>query len=144
MTMSLGCHSGSPSTPTPAATPAREPASDRPAPSASEDATAVVELRIDEIASHGNLRLRLLEVNDSRCPRGAQCIWEGQVTATVEVSRQNLMPQTVELMLRAGVEMWATAVAGFELRLLNVAPYPRDGVTPERGAHLATVEIRPL
>jgi hypothetical protein len=105
--------------------------------------TAVVELRFDEPLSLDTLRLRWLDLNDSRCPQGVQCVWEGQAVVTLEVSRDGLAPQRVELILRSGVEPGAETVAGYELRLLKVEPYPRQGVTPERNDYVATVEIRP-
>ncbi len=104
----------------------------------------MVALRFDETVTRGALRLRLVKLNDSRCPQGVQCVWEGQVAATVEVSRDDLAPRAVELTLRAGLDSGAETAAGHDLRLLSVEPYPRDGVTPERSAQVATVEIRPL
>ena len=140
-TLVLGCQGGAPATPT--AVPAREPASENAGPPAAAGETAVVELYFDETVSQGELRLRLLELSDSRCPLGVQCVWEGQVAATVEVSRDELAPQVVELVLRSGLDAGAKAVAGHRLRLLNVEPYPREGVTPERREYVATLEIEP-
>jgi hypothetical protein len=34
-------------------------------------------------------------VNDSRCPKGVQCIWAGQVTCLVEVTYQNVQKSMV-------------------------------------------------
>jgi len=143
-TLVVACQAGIPVTPT--AVPAREPASptsDNAAPPATAGETAAVELRFDETVSQGELLLRLLELNDSRCPLGVQCVWEGQVAATVEVSRDEFAPRVVELVLRSGLDAGAKAVAGHQLRLLNVEPYPREGVTPERREYFATLEIEP-
>ena len=104
----------------------------------------VLQLHFDERVSVGALHLRWLDLNDSRCPQGVQCVWEGQAVATVEFSRDDLPPDNVELTLHPGVETVASTAAGHELRLLAVEPYPREGVTPERSEHVATLEIRPL
>jgi hypothetical protein len=121
---------------------AREPVSE--AGAAPATAGEVVELRLDEVVSLGTLRLSLLELNDSRCPQGVQCVWEGRALATLEVSRADLTPQRAELILRPDTESAAKTIAGHELRLLNVEPYPREGVSPERSEYVATVEIRAL
>lgn len=103
----------------------------------------VVELRFDETMPVGALRLRWLELGDSRCPLGVQCVWEGQAVVTLEVSGDEVVPERVELTLRAGVEAAARAVAGRELRLLGVDPYPREGVTASRDEYVATIDLRP-
>ncbi len=141
----FGCEGGSLGRPS--VTPAGQPREPGPVPAATNTRTTaadgtVVELRFDESLSFDVLRLRLVELNDSRCPQGVQCVWEGQAVATVEVSGDDLAAQTVELVLRAGVEPRAVAAAGYELRLLRVEPYPRAGVTPERREYVATISIR--
>lgn len=145
----LGCQGGAP-TAKPAAVedvpPARSAAVESPEPP-KPSATTTVALRFDETAQHGDLRLSLLDLQDSRCPHGVQCFWEGQVTARIEASRSDSTSEAaeqVELVLRAGVEPEVEAAVGHAFRLLRVAPYPREGVTPERGEHEATLEIDQL
>lgn len=100
------------------------------------------ELRLDETTTFEHVRLAWVDLNDSRCPRGAQCVWEGQVVATIVVSRDDIEPQTVELTLRPGVVPSPQTAAGYELRLLRVDPYPREGIIPDRSEYIAIVEIR--
>ena len=106
--------------------------------------TSIVELRLDQTVSTDALSLRWQELNDSRCPVGVACVWEGQAAVILEVRRGGEAGKTVELVLRAGAEPAARAVAGLELRLLEVEPYPREGVVPERNQYVATLEIKPL
>ena len=41
------------------------------------------------VISGENLKIEFIEVTeDSRCPKGATCIWEGRVTALVEISKE--------------------------------------------------------
>lgn len=144
----LGCQGGTPATPT--STSAQQPASQAPvpgapsAPAATPGETSVVELGLDQTVSVGEVRLRWLDLNDSRCPLGVNCIWEGQAVVTLEVWRNDEAPQRIELTLRSGSGSAEEAVAGYHLRLLNVQPYPREGVTPKRSEYVATVEIKPL
>ena len=138
----LGCEGGGltdPSVP-----PSGETGSQSSAAPATAGEAAVLELRFDETVSAAALRLRWLELNDSRCPLGVQCVWEGQAVVTVEISGDDLAAERVDLTLRAGVEPAVVVVAAHELQLLDVEPYPREGVTPERGEYVATLEIRPV
>jgi hypothetical protein len=117
-------------------------------------------LHFDETVEYDGLLLQLLALEDSRCPLGVQCIWEGQVVATLDVARNDptesqnadepeksangaVHSETVELLLRAGRDQRSEAVAGYELLLTSVEPYPKDGVTTERAGHVVTIEIKP-
>lgn len=102
-----------------------------------------VELRFDETAKAGELTLRWLTVEDSRCPVDVVCIWAGQVAVTLELTRGD--EETVELRLLhlAGRQPAPERALDHELRLLEVEPLPREGVTPERGEWVATLEITP-
>lgn len=157
--LAIGCQGGAPSgapaagqkdalasprAPAPAAT--KIPAgSEDPPGSQADDGNRVVELGLDQVVTSGALRLRLLELDDSRCPLGVQCVWEGQVRATLSVSVDESVSagyETVELFLRAGVEPVDEVVFDHGLRLLRVEPHPRDGVTPARGSGVVTLEVR--
>lgn len=140
----------------------REPTSEPTAEHDEAEASGTVALRFDETVRHRDLDLRLIALNDSRCPLGAQCFWEGQVVATIEVSRRDggveveaaeesgarseavAAAETLELVLRSGHDQGGKVAAGSELRLTSVEPHPKEGVTPERSAHVVTVEIRTL
>ena len=106
--------------------------------------TVVGKLHFDETLSLGPLTLSGLGLKDSRCPWGARCVWEGLVVARIEVAGTVGALHRIELTLRPGVEPATKIVSGHELRLLDVKPYPREGVSPERAKVVATVEVRPL
>lgn len=138
--MALGCEGG------PIATPARTSAPEAPAqvatPAAGAREPAVVDLRFDQPLSVGQLRLSWLELNDSRCPLGAQCFWEGEAIVTLEASTDRLAARRVELRLRPGTQMAPRSVDNHELQLVAVEPYPQVGATHEREEYVATLEIR--
>ena len=113
-----------------------------PQPSSSSEGTGQqVELRFDETAEYRDLKLRWLEVEDSRCPIGVQCVWAGQVVVTVEATRGEEGPVELELVLRVGRDPRAVRAFAHELLLKGVDPPPRPGVTPERSHYLALLEI---
>lgn len=111
--------------------------------SSHEEASGVeVKLRFDEIKQAGDLELRWLDINDSRCPIGVTCIWEGQVVVRLEVRRApDETPIELELVLRAGLAAEPGKAFGVEVFLRDVEPHPKEGVTPARGDYVATLEI---
>ena len=131
-----GCSSGTPVSLEAASAPADS------ASSAAGEATPVtVELRFDVTIEHQGLDLRWLEIEDSRCPTGVVCIWAGQTVVTLEVARGEDGPVELKLVRRAGREPETARALDHELRLLEVDPHPKEGVTPERGDCLARIEI---
>ena len=93
----------------------------------------------------GGLQITWLEVQDSRCPEGAVCIWEGEVMARIQVSEAGEDLGTFALTLnRTDRDKAQITVGGRVIRLLAVEPYPElDVVTPhESYAALLTVDRR--
>ena len=122
--------------------PPSEAAAPQPNPS-SEGAGEQVDLRFDETVEYRDLRLRWLEIEDSRCPIGVQCIWAGQVAVTVEAAQGDEGPAELELVLRVGREVETVRAFAYDLVLQGVEPHPMQGVTPERSDYVAVLEITP-
>lgn len=88
-------------------------------------------------------------VNESRCPKGVQCVWAGTVTA-----RFKLVPrsggETVDVLavLPGGVSKDDAAgllpidTLGVTVTLLEVTPYPVAGQDPKSVTHRALVRVR--
>lgn len=132
-----GCSSGNPVSPPDSTSPPVE-TGDR---SSTQATTAEIELQFDEVLEYQGLKLRWLEIEDSRCPIGVTCIWEGQIIATIEAARGEETPVELELLLRAGHQPEPARAYDYELVLLGVDPHPKEGVAPERGSYLARIEI---
>ena len=105
------------------------------------DNPTLIELRYDEIASHQNLKFRWIKLEDSRCQTGVQCVWAGQLVATIEVARGKEVPVEVELVHRIGSEPKETNVYGYELRLKDVNPHPKNRVTHTRSEYVMRFEL---
>lgn len=99
-----------------------------------------VELHFDEKITVSDLELRWLEVADSRCPIGVQCISAGQIIAKIQVSR-GVEETMLELVLRPVAEPVPEKAFGHEFRLLGIEPHPRQGSTPDRSDYVAQIEI---
>jgi hypothetical protein len=69
------------------------------------------------------LRVAFVAVlEDSRCPRGAMCIWEGQARISLEAQPGDAAPVQVELSTLP--DKSSADVGDFRIRLQKVAPYP--------------------
>jgi hypothetical protein len=88
-------------------------------------------------------------VNESRCPKGVQCVWAGTVTA-----RFRLVPASggeavdVLAVLPGGVSKDDAAgllpvdTVGVTITLLELTPYPVAGQDPKSVTHRALVRVR--
>lgn len=95
------------------------------------DIDRAVEIRIDRsvfIRSEG-LTITFAEVEDSRCPRGVVCVWEGEGIAELRLRVVDGREAVVRPTVRPGTDPerfpWLTAYAfGLKISLLELAPYP--------------------
>jgi heat shock protein HslJ len=106
-----------------------------------------VDLRFDhteliEWPAGETVQLSWERVEDSRCARGAVCVWEGEVTVDLGVAVNGMDARSIELTLPARGEKNPQAmVAGFAIRLIDVAPYPVLDVPTDRGDFVATLLV---
>ena len=101
-------------------------------------------LRFDEPLDTAveQLQITLLDVDESRCPEGLTCFWEGQVSITIGVVENGRDLGTFEIDLHAGEEDKAVAVLGAHvIYLLDVVPFPKEGVESARSDYEATLRI---
>jgi hypothetical protein len=76
-----------------------------------------------------DLAVKFVDVaEDSRCPVGVECIWQGQVKIDLEIKRQDGSPDTIQLTSLAGEpELAEKAVGDLYIRLAKVEPQPMKG-----------------
>ncbi|WP_431894892.1 hypothetical protein [Nonomuraea sp. bgisy101] len=79
---------------------------------------------------------------DSRCPTGVQCVWEGDAVVKVRVTAGTAPPADHELHTSGRFET-AITVAGHELRLVDLKPYPRSGAAPSADRYRADFTLTP-
>lgn len=109
---------------------------------AAESAEAVV-LSLGEETTVGDVTLTWTEVEDSRCPIDVQCIWEGRVVVTLEVSVGDEDPETVRLTNHPdGLREEGDSDLVERLQLVDVEPYPHSEHPTERSDYRATIRIR--
>ena len=75
-------------------------------------------------------------VEDSRCPTGVQCVWEGRVRLSVQIE-DGSGSHTVELTLGE-----AQTVGAVSLTLTDVSPYPEEGTEIQDADYLFTFDVK--
>ena len=76
-------------------------------------------------AQYGDLRVRLVSVEDSRCPPGAQCIREGEAVLTFAVNTAT-DDGTIRLRSAPADSAW-TRYGAHTIRVDSVSPRPPAG-----------------
>lgn len=100
-------------------------------------------LRVGESASieGASLQVGFLEVaNDSRCPKGERCVWEGDATVRIWVQRGAGAKEKRDLHT-SGKAQDSADDSGHEVRLLRLAPEPVSGRTIEQRDYVATLQV---
>lgn len=78
---------------------------------------------------------------DSRCPKGVNCVWEGEAVAELVLGKMGT--DTLALTYRPGREEAALGRAsGYSFRLLEVNPYPEKGQSIEKENYEIVLEIK--
>jgi len=88
-----------------------------------------------------SLTVKLVEINDSRCPATVTCVWAGHAAVTLQVSKPGLAPATLVIGSQAPAAMglpYEASYAGHLFHLLaletggNTVPAPRATIRISR------------
>ncbi len=91
--------------------------------------------------SSQQLSLKFLSVSeDSRCPQGTNCIWEGNGKVNIQLTSQSQTSDTVELNTAMSLPSEATYL-NYNISLLDLQPYPLAGSTLQQSEYIATVSV---
>jgi hypothetical protein len=83
------------------------------------------------------LKISFSEVaEDSRCPKGVQCIWAGNGRVVLQVSQSGKKAAAVEL--NTGVEPKQHRFQDYDIKLVGLNPYPQNDVKLNRSDYAAT------
>ena len=99
------------------------------------------DLRVGESVRVGTgqtILIRFLRVTeDSRCPEGAVCIWEGNARVELQLERERLLIPPTIASLNTGVGPRSTDFAGYTIALRRLSPYPRIGEKIDARSYVA-------
>jgi hypothetical protein len=99
-------------------------------------------LKAGEVAevSDAGIKISLNGVlEDSRCPTGVQCAWAGNGRVSVKLSKGKGEPVSVELNTYAGPK--SSRFEGYDVRLMRLDPYPKDGAQTRKDAYVVTLMV---
>jgi len=64
-------------------------------------------------------------LDESRCPTGVQCVWEGNATISIEVSKKRKKSVRAILNTNTAIQQNELAYKNYRIKLLGLNPYPR-------------------
>ena len=79
---------------------------------------------------------------DSRCPQGVDCIWEGNAKVRLRLKRGR--GAAAEIELNTNIEPQRSAAHGYEIRLTNLSPYPKGSTPVDKKSYVASLEVRKM
>ena len=110
-------------------------------------ASLPVDLRADDAAfvewvTGETIQISLQQITDSRCAKGAICVWEGEVDALLSLTVNGVNVGEAQVTLPGRDDKKAVAlVEGYAIRLVDVAPYPVLDVVTDLADYLVKLEI---
>lgn len=79
---------------------------------------------------------------DSRCPIGVQCIWAGNAAAAVSVTDGTA--GKTDISLNTTLTPRSVRASGYEITLVTVDPYPKQGVAIPPATYVARFRVARL
>jgi hypothetical protein len=101
------------------------------------------DIKVGQVASISSQQLSLtfLSVSqDSRCPKGVNCVWEGNGKVNIQLTSQGQTSDTIELNTATSLPSEATYLS-YKISLLDLQPYPLEGSTIQQAEYRATVRV---
>lgn len=75
---------------------------------------------------------------DSRCPKGVNCIWAGNGKIVIKISKGK---KKADVQLNTGIEPRLGSFDEYKLKLVELNPYPESDVAIKRGEYVATLVV---
>lgn len=90
----------------------------------------------------GRLSIKVVSIEDSRCPRGTQCVWAGNAKVRIRVKNANGAAQVFDL--NTNMQPENVRFAGYRISLTDVNPRPANNIRINRNAYTATFSVTKL
>ena len=86
------------------------------------------------------LNIRFVSViEDSRCPQGVQCVWQGNAKASFQLSGFKRKASTVRL--NTAIEPKEAEYSGYKVKLVKITPEPKTGERLSARRYQATLVV---
>ena len=76
---------------------------------------------------------------DSRCPEGVQCIWAGNGKIILRLTKVGR--RSANLTLNTNLDPKQNSYRGYEVKLVGLNPYPKQGAPIRKRDYVATVVV---
>lgn len=99
------------------------------------------------VTANGSLTVKLVEINDSRCPAKVTCIWAGHATVTLQVSKSGSPAGRVTIGTEAPPNMELprdASYGGHLFHLVGLESGNADGSTQDVPSQRATIKVSRL
>jgi hypothetical protein len=98
------------------------------------------ENRIDSVAIGLNLKF-LSVIEDSRCPIGVDCIWEGNARVQIQIWLDGKTGDSQIFELNTNLELQSVRIQGYEIKIIDLIPKPKVDlkIEPENYTAIFTV-----
>ena len=95
------------------------------------------ETQIDSPDTEFNLKF-LSVVEDSRCPKGVDCIWEGNARLQLQMSLTKTDNNFETFELNTDLEPQSYLIEGYEIKILDLVPKPIVNLIIKQEDYVAT------
>jgi len=86
--------------------------------------------------------IKFLRVNeDSRCPEGVVCVWEGNARIELSLERERLIIPPTIAPLNTALDPRSTVFAGYTITLRRLSPYPKYRTQIDPRAYIARLIV---
>lgn len=100
---------------------------------------AILRYGIEYCSGDHALHLQIADIQDSRCPEGLVCIWQGEVTVKFSVNAA----ANYEVVLKSHTHP-AETVGNYKFDLIEVNPYPKYKQPLELSDYRVTVKVEQI
>ncbi|MCA1624280.1 MAG: hypothetical protein LC778_10860 [Acidobacteria bacterium] len=83
-------------------------------------------------------------VEDSRCPEGVDCIWEGNARLQLQMSLTKTNNNLEIFELNTNLEPQSIRIEDYEIKILDLIPKPKVDLKIERENYMATFTVTNL
>jgi hypothetical protein len=100
-----------------------------------------LELKAGDIVGTNDRRvvLKLTDVNDSRCPTGVECFWQGEASVSFELNYNGITNFTL-----SSFHNPSDTIKNLSFKLISVEPYPISTREIELDDYIVKVEVQKI
>ncbi len=102
------------------------------------------EMKIGERLGNQDIEvmLKMVEmVEDSRCPKNTNCVWEGQAMVKVKIKTESGEYESLLNLRKGRPEEAFSTIEGYTYQIIAVEPYPVAGSKIKKEEYVVTLEV---